>query len=105
RGHPRFPIGPAPDHRQIEAALVPETGLSVLPPPWPPALHAAASTFLGGRWFGAAVDDGAQLVVYQDAPGAVAFQAAGAGDAVALYDADGDGQIDAATSAPTAPGD
>jgi len=105
-----FPVGQLPDRSPLLATLALESGTFALSAPWPAHLHAVATAWVQtapyeARWFGAAVDDSAQLLVYQGAPGNLLFAAAGAGDAVALYDADRDGQPEVATSAPTAPGD
>jgi hypothetical protein len=101
RGRGSIPVGRAPDGQILWAALDIQASALMLPPPWPQQrIHAAATGTVGGQWFGATVDENGQLVVYRGAPGAsnVHFMVPGAGDAVAIWDADGDGDPEVATS-------
>jgi hypothetical protein len=99
-----FPLGNLPDSSPLSAASLDGDALR-LGPPWPAHAMAVTTASIGGVWFGAAVDDAAQLIVFRDAPGKVFFQTAGAGDAVALFDADGDGAPEIAHSIDVPPGD
>jgi hypothetical protein len=101
-----IPIGLAPDGRLLAAAVDVQAGSLILPPPWPQQkTHAAATATINGQWFGATVDDTGKLMVFRGAPGNQYFTVPGAGDAVAIYDADGDGDPEVVTSARVAPGD
>jgi hypothetical protein len=96
-----IPVGLSPDGRPLSAAVDVTASALMLPAPWPQQrIHAAATGTVGGQWFGATVDENGQLVVYRGAPGAgnVHFMVPGAGDAVAIWDADGDGDPEVATS-------
>lgn len=100
-----IPIGCAPDGSQLRATLDVQASALILPQPWPQRIHAAATATVNGQWFGAAVDDAGKLTVFRGAPGNAYFGVPGAGDAVAIYDADGDGDPEVVTSAPVPPGD
>ena len=101
-----IPVGIAPDGRLLAANVDVQASALMLPPPWPQRIHAAATATVNGQWFGAVVDDARNLSVFRGAPNTAAyFSVPGAGDAVAIYDADGDGDPEVVTSAPVAPGD
>jgi hypothetical protein len=100
-----FPLGRDPSGGVLSATLTPETGTFHLGTPWPTELHAVATARIGATWFGAAVDGAGTLTLYRSAPGQVAGKLAGVGDAIALYDADGDGEPEIAASAFLPPGE
>src|SRR5262249_29174562 len=99
-----FPLGTLPDGGALSAASLEADALR-LAAPWPARAVGVTTAIVGGVWFGAAVDDGAQLTVFRESPGKVLFQSGGAGDALAIYDADGDGAPEVATSLDVPPGD
>jgi hypothetical protein len=101
----RFPLGVDPSGNLLLGDLDPQRGAFQIGAPWPSKLRGVATTRIGGSWFGASVDESARLLVYRGSPGSLFFAAEGAGDAVALWDADGDGLPEVATSAPTLPGE
>jgi len=100
-----IPVGLSPEGRVLSATVDLATSALILPPPWPQRIRAAATGTVGGQWFGAAVDENGRLFVYRTVPGNVHFMVPGAGDAVAIWDADGDGDPEVATSARVALGE
>jgi hypothetical protein len=94
----KWPLGTLPGGALLVGTFDPGRGCFNLAAPWPVRVRAVATATIGGVWFAATVDEGGQLAVHRGAPGQVQFQAAGVGDAVALWDADGDGEPEVASS-------